>query len=59
MRVDRIDVNTGQRTQWRTFSVPDSAGVIVFRMAMTPDGRSYAYNYLRRLDTLYLVEGLK
>jgi len=59
MHVDRIDVNTGQRTPWKTFSVPDSAGVNVFRLAMTPDGRSYAYNYFRRLDTLYLVEGLK
>ncbi len=28
-------------------------------MASTPDGRGYAYTYQRRLDDLYLVEGLE
>jgi hypothetical protein len=39
--------------------VPDPAGVRVFDFVVTRDARSYAYGYLRILDELYLVEGLK
>ncbi len=54
-----IDVQSGERRLWKTFEVPDPAGVRVAKFVVTRDARSYAYGYLRILDELYLVEGLK
>jgi len=54
-----IDVRSGKRELWRSFEVPDPAGVWMAGFVVTPDGRSYAYNYARTLHELYLVEGLK
>jgi Tol biopolymer transport system component len=59
LEVYGIDVQSGARRRWRTFEVPDPAGVFVPRVLITRDARSYAYCYLRFLDELYLVEGLK
>lgn len=59
-RVFRLDLKTGKRTLWKELFPDDPAGVVgtdVIRL--TPDGRSYAYSYLRVLSDLYLVEGLK
>ena len=58
-RVSRIELGTGRRVPWKTLSVPDPAGVAVQWVCLTPDGRSYAYFYIRFLDDLYLVTGLK
>jgi DNA-binding winged helix-turn-helix (wHTH) protein/Tol biopolymer transport system component len=62
--VDRVDLKTGQRERWRQIVVPDPAGVMhpgpefpAFLMAT--DGRAYAYNFLRVLSDLYLVDGLQ
>ena len=57
--VSRIERETGRRTLWRTFSVPDPAGAAFYSAVLTPDGRSYAYTYCCILDDLYLVSGLK
>jgi Tol biopolymer transport system component len=54
-----IDVQSGERQLWKSFEAPDPAGVVISRFLVTPDGRSYAYVYVRCLDELYLVEGLK
>ena len=54
-----IDVQSGGRTLWKTIEVPDPAGVHMYSFIVTPDARSYAYGYMRILDELYLVEGLK
>jgi len=54
-----IDVESGRRRLWKTFEVPDPAGVGVATFIITRDARSYAYVYERILDELYLVEGLK
>jgi Tol biopolymer transport system component len=54
-----IDVQSGERRLWKTFEVPDPAGVRVSDFVVTRDARSYAYGYMRVLDELYLVESLK
>jgi eukaryotic-like serine/threonine-protein kinase len=54
-----IDVQSGARRLWKTFEVPDPAGVRVSDFIITRDARSYAYGYMRFLDELFLVEGLK
>ena len=58
--VVRVDLATGARTPWKTFTPADPAGV--YRIApvlVTPDGRGYAYNALRNLNDLYVGEGLR
>ena len=60
VRIYSLDYRTGQRTLWREFSPADPTGIIgVSSVVATPDGRLVAYNYLRRLSTLYLIEGLR
>jgi Tol biopolymer transport system component len=54
-----IDVQSGKRKLWRSFEVPDPAGALMANFVITRDARSYAYCYLRLLDELYLVQGLK
>jgi hypothetical protein len=61
-RVFRVDVATGRREPWLDTSPPDPAGVVGMGKAgaaLTPDGRYYAYSYLRVLSDLFLVEGLR
>jgi len=59
LEVFSIDVQSGETKLWRSFEVPDPAGVRVSNFMITRDARSYAYGYMRFLDELYLVEGLK
>jgi dipeptidyl aminopeptidase/acylaminoacyl peptidase len=59
-RVYRLDVTTGRRELSRELMPADPDGVSeVLCVVLTPDGRNYAYSYLRILTELYLVEGLK
>lgn len=54
----RIELATGQRKLWKQVAVSDPVGVNeVLPESITPDGRSFAYQYARRLDELYLVDG--
>jgi len=58
-RVEKIDVETGRATLWKELAPPDTAGMSVRAVAMTPDGKSYAYSCQQYLNTLYLVENLE
>ena len=55
----RIDIETRKRTLWKEVSIPDLAGLSVFGPLISANGDAYAYTWFRRLDDLYLVEGLK
>ncbi len=47
---------------FRGASPVETMNAILFsiaRIALTPDGKSYAYAYYRNLSDLYVVEGLK
>jgi dipeptidyl aminopeptidase/acylaminoacyl peptidase len=61
MRVFRVDPMTGNAEPWRELGGQvDPAGLTGSRrVAFSADGESYAYNYSRKLSTLYLVEGLR
>ena len=51
---------TGQRTLVREIGPRDTVGVdVVSDARLTPDGKSYAYVYIRSLYSLYQVTGLK
>jgi serine/threonine protein kinase/Tol biopolymer transport system component len=59
-RVFRLDLETGERVLWKELLPEDSAGVVAIDdVRVTPDGRSYAYDYQRVLSNLYVAEGLK
>jgi eukaryotic-like serine/threonine-protein kinase len=59
-KIFRLSLRTGVRTLWRTLRVTDSAGATApMGIMVTPDGRSYAYNYRQLLHELYLGTGLK
>jgi serine/threonine protein kinase/Tol biopolymer transport system component len=57
--VFRVTLSSGQREPWKTIAPQDPAGIYMGDLMITPDGKSYAYNCLRDLSDLYLVEGLK
>jgi serine/threonine protein kinase len=59
-RVDRLDVQTGQRTLWKQLMPSDPAGVeTIGPILITPDAKTCVFGYHRMLADLYLVEGLK
>ena len=59
-RVYLLDVATGKRELWKEFLPADSAGVAPFgAIRMTPDGKSYAYSFLRVLSELFVVDGVR
>jgi eukaryotic-like serine/threonine-protein kinase len=60
VRIFSIDVATGQRTLIHEIAPRDTVGVgSLGDIRLTPDGKSYAYVYIRSLYSLYQVTGLK
>jgi eukaryotic-like serine/threonine-protein kinase len=59
LEVFAIDARSGARRLWKTMELSDSGGVTMWNMVMTRDARSYAYSYIRWLDELYVVDGLR
>jgi serine/threonine protein kinase/Tol biopolymer transport system component len=58
--VYRLNFQTGQRTLLKQLVPFDSSGVyLVGPVLVTPDAKTYVYNYRRVLSDLSLVEGLK
>ena len=60
LRLYRYNTVTGERKPWRDLVPADRAGVYIANIFdITPDGRWYAYSYVRDLSDVYLVEGLR
>jgi hypothetical protein len=60
IRVFRVDLQDGNRQLVTMLTPSDTTGVrYVWNLSVTGDGQGYAYNYIRRLCDLYLVEGLR
>ncbi len=58
--IDRLELATGRREAWKTIAPPDPVGVYgIPRLLLSADGGSYVYAYVRLLDDLYLVDGLR
>jgi hypothetical protein len=58
-RVSRLDLATGKQELVKRLT-PDTAGVVaVSGGVVTADGRAYAYNVLKVLSSLYVVDGLR
>ncbi len=59
-RISRIEIATGKRTLVREILPANPAGLSGIReIVLSKDGRSFAYNYSRKLSDLYLIEGLR
>jgi hypothetical protein len=59
-RLERVDIETGERELWKELIPPDPAGVsVVDPIHVSADGRSYVYSYRRVLDRLTVIEGLR
>ena len=59
-RLYRLEVASGRREEWKLLAPPDPAGVFAITgVSITPDGKAYAFDYMRRLSELYVVEGLR
>jgi Tol biopolymer transport system component len=62
-KVFRIEIETGRRELWKELMPADPAGVIHVnntRIAISRDGRSYAYSYIRIVESdFYLLEGVR
>jgi hypothetical protein len=59
-RIDRVSLDTGERTAWKVVRPEDPAGVfLVDGFVVTAPGDAYAYSYQRFLQDLYLVTGVK
>ncbi len=59
-QVYRITLATGTRELWKQFTPTDPAGVYkIAPICMTRDASSYAYDALRTVSDLYVVEGLR
>jgi hypothetical protein len=60
VEVFQVDVATGRRALWRRFTPPDPIGVtFLSNVYFSSDMKNYVYSINRRLDVLYLVEGLR
>jgi Tol biopolymer transport system component len=59
--LSRVDVATGRRSELRTVTAADPAGLVSLAdpVVVTPDGRYYAYGAWRVMNDLYLVKGLQ
>jgi eukaryotic-like serine/threonine-protein kinase len=58
--VSRLDLRTGSRTAWKTFSPLDVAGVAGVRCPdIAADEQHYVFGYVRNLSDLFLVEHLR
>ena len=59
----RIEIETGRRELWRELMPADPTGVVHVMpspIAISRDGKSYAYNYVRAVvSDLYLVDGVR
>ena len=59
-RVERVDVATGARQPWLELTPPDPAGVqSMGPVHLSADGKAYVYSYRRKLDQLFVVDGLR
>jgi Tol biopolymer transport system component len=59
IKVNRVDVASGQRKLWKEIMPADPAGTYgIEGLEVNPDGKAYVYTLWRILSDLYLVEGL-
>ncbi len=59
LRIDKLILSTGRRELWKEIIPPDPSTVVGMDVRLTPDGRFYAYSFMRELSSLHVVDGLR
>jgi hypothetical protein len=58
--VYKYNLATGNKEKWLELMPTDRLGVDqILSIKLTPDGKTYAYSYMREFSDLYLMEDLK
>jgi serine/threonine protein kinase len=59
-RVDRVEVATGRTRPWTAHRPrPLTSMLGDYRILISPDGESYAYNYVSKMSDLYIATGIR
>lgn len=59
-RIDRLEIATGRRQEWKKLVPSDPSGVFsIADLRITPKGDSYFYSYRRILSELYVAVGMR
>jgi len=59
-KVSQLDIASGQKKLWKELMPADAAGITdMGPILVTPDGKSYVYEYGRTLSDLFLVDGIQ
>jgi hypothetical protein len=53
-----LDLASGRKTEWKEIH-PTRPVDQVLKVAVTPDGRAYAYNFLVKMSELYVADGVR
>lgn len=57
--VYKYNIASGKKEEWLKLIPKDTTGVSqIITIKLTPDGKTYAYSYLRESSELYLMENL-
>ena len=58
--VYKYNLTTGNKEKWLELKLKDNpGGYQIVGIKLTPDGKTYAYSYMREFSDLYLMEDLK
>jgi hypothetical protein len=58
LSIFRVEVSTGKKELWRELKPPEPGAVFFGPVALSADGKSYAFSFQRDLAVLYLATGL-
>jgi len=59
LRIDKLNPFTGSRLSWRELLIPPIVGLRTAPPFITPDGRTYAYNYSVSSSNLFTLSGVR
>ena len=60
LRIERLDLASGRTTVIHTLAPEDRAGLLkAMEVSVTGNGRWYAYDYTRRVSTMFVVSGAR
>jgi eukaryotic-like serine/threonine-protein kinase len=59
LRIDKVNPFNGKRTFWRDLRIPPVVGLRTSAPFITPDGRTYAYNYMVGSSNLFTLSGVR
>jgi len=60
LNIVQVEIATGRSTPWKQLMTPDPVGITYLaHVNFSSDMKSYVYDFQRKLDELYVVDGLR